>query len=74
MDPKNGLENSFQLIKEGKDFPKIEPIDVDFIKKEEIGEDSFKVQGIVEYLKVDKESIKGEIVEVEGSEKCSSIV
>ena len=49
------------------------PIDVDFIKKEEIEEEeSFSVAGIVESIKSDKISVKEELYENEEVENCSS--
>ena len=49
------------------------PIDVDFIKKEEIEEEeSFSVAGIVESIKSDKISVKEELYENEEVENYSS--
>ena len=49
------------------------PIDVDFIKKEEIEEEeSFSVAGIVESIKSDKILVKEELYENEEVENCSS--
>ena len=49
------------------------PIDVDFIKKEEIEEEeSFSVAGIVESIKSDKISVKEELCENEEVESFSS--
>ena len=55
-------------------FPKMEPIDVDFIKKEEIGEEKcFVVSGIVETLNDEKTLVKQEICEDEETGNSSSL-
>ena len=62
MDSKNELldENAF-------------PIDIDFIKKEEIEEEEcFVVAGIVESIKAEKIPVKEELCENEKVESCSS--
>ena len=51
-------------------IPKIEPIDVDSIKKEIGG--IFVAPGILESVEVDKDSIKEEIFANEENEPCSS--
>ena len=51
-------------------IPKIEPIDVDFIKTEEFEEEFFVAPGIFETLEVDKGSVKEELFVNEGIEPC----
>ena len=72
MDSRNELADSSQLPKEDQLIPKVEPMDVDFIKKEEIEDHIFVDQGIVESTKFYEDSIKEEILEVEGCENSSS--
>ena len=48
------------------------PIDVDFIKKEEIEEEYFVVPGIVDSLEINKDSVKEEVFENEQIENSSS--
>ena len=74
MDSKYELADSSQLPKEGQLIPKIEPIDVDFIEKEGVEGEYSVAPGKVESLKVTKESIKKELLEVEGSENSSSSI
>ena len=75
MDSKKELADSLQLPEEGQLIPKVEPIDVDFIKREDIEDNIFGDQGYIESSKVNKHSIKEEILESNGSENCfSSIV
>ena len=74
MDHINELADSSQLLKNGQLIPKIEPIDVDFIKKEEIEDTIFVDEGIVESLNVNKDSIKEEILEIEGRKTSSSLL
>ena len=74
MDSKYELADSSQLPKEGQLIPKIEPIDVDFIEKEEVEGEYSVAPGKFESLKVIEESIKKELLEVEGSENCSSSI
>ena len=50
--------------------PKIEPIDVNFIKTEKLEEDLFVASGIVESFEVDKGSVKEELFVNEGIEPC----
>ena len=72
MDSKKELADSLQLPEEGQLIPKVEPIDVDFIKREDIEDNIFGDQGYIESSKVNKHSIKEEILESNGSENCSS--
>ena len=74
MDHINELADSSQLLKNGQLIPKIEPIDVEFIKKEEIEDTIFVEEGIVESLNVNKDSIKEEILEIEGRKTSSSLL
>ena len=73
MDSKYELADSSQLPR-GQLIPKIEPIDVDFIEKEEVEGEYSIAPGKVESLEVDVESIIKELLEVEGSENCSSSI
>ena len=61
MDPTKKLSSEEPLL-----APKIEPIDVEFIKTEEFEEEEDFVPGITESIKIDKYSIKEE------AEICSS--
>ena len=74
MDSKNELLDTTPLPKEDQLIPKVEPIDVDFIKKEKNDdeEECFVVPGIVESLKNDEDSVKVEVIENEEIENCSS--
>ena len=72
MDSINELADSCQLPEEGQLTPKVEPLDVDFIKREDIEDNIFGKQGYIESSKVNKHSIKEEILESNGSENCSS--
>ena len=74
MDHINELADSSQLLKNGQLIPKIEPIDVDFIKKEEIEDTIFVDEGIVESSNVNQDSIKEEILEIEGRKTSSSLL
>ena len=68
MDSKNKLLDNYSFSKEDQLIPKMEPINEDFIKKERIEEEKcFVVAGIVESLKVDKDSVKKEEID-----NCSS--
>ena len=68
MDSKNEMLDNYLFSKEDQLIPKMEPINEDFIKKERIEEEKcFVVAGIVESLKVDKDSVKEEEID-----KCSS--
>ena len=66
--------NDYLFPKENLLISKVEPIDIDFIKKEKIeeGEECFVVQGIVEPLEIDKVSVKKELCENEEIENYSS--
>ena len=72
MDSRNELADSSQLSKECELIPKAEPMDVGFIKKEEIEDHIFVDQGIVESSNFNEGLIKEEILEIEGSENSSS--
>ena len=68
MDSKNEMLDNYLFSKEDQLIPKMEPINDDFIKKERIEEEKcFVVAGIVESLKVDKDSVKKEEID-----NCSS--
>ena len=68
MDSKNEMLDNYLFSKEDQLIPKMEPINENFIKKEKIEEEKcFVVAGIVESLKVDKDSVKEEEID-----KCSS--
>ena len=49
----------------------MEPIDHDFIKKEEIDEECYVEPGTSVSLKVNKVSVKHELCQIEESESCS---
>ena len=74
MDSKNKLLDDYSFPKEDKLDLKLEPIDVDLIKKEKNDEEEecFVVPGIVESLKVEKDLIKEEIFEKNKIDDCSS--
>ena len=74
MDSKYELADFFQLPKEGQLIPKIEPMNVDIIKKEENEDDDFVVQGIFGSLNVNNDSVKEEILENEASEDIPSSI
>ena len=66
--------NDYLFPKENLFIPKVEPIDIDLIKKEKNDEEEecFVVPGIVESLKVEKDLIKEEIFEKNRIDDCSS--
>ena len=73
MDSKNNLLDNCSSPKEEQLIPKVEPIDVDYIKKEKNEDEGlFVVPGIIEAIKVDKDSIKEEVFENEEIENHSS--
>ena len=74
MDRINELADSSQHPKDGQLIPKVEQIDVDFIKKEDIEDTIFVEQGIVESYNVNKDSIKEEKLEIEGEKTSSSLL
>ena len=74
MDSKSGVFNTNPLPKEHKIIPKIEPIDVNFIKKEEIEEECSVEPGVTVSLKVDKVLVKEELCENEETGKYSSSI
>ena len=70
MNSKNELLDNYSIPNEGQLIPKMEPIDIDFIKKEEIDEECYVEPGVTVSLKVNKVSVKNE--ETEETESCSS--
>ena len=72
MASKNELAE-YQNFKKDQLIPKIEPIEVDFIKKEEIEEEEcFSIPGIVESFEVDKNSVKIELFDNDEVKNCST--
>ena len=72
MDSKNELVE-FETPKKDQLIPKIEPIEVDFIKKEKIEEEEyFSVP--VESFEVDKDSVKKEEFDIDEIDSSSSNV
>ena len=67
MNSKNELLDNYSIPNEDQFIPKMEPIDIDFIKKEEIDEECYVEPGVTVSLKVNKISVKNE-----ESESCSS--
>ena len=72
MDSRNELLDNFSFPKEDQLIPKIEPIDEDFIKEEEIEEECYIEPGVVVSLKVDKALVKDELYGNEEFENSSS--
>ena len=73
MDYRNELLENYSFSKEDQLIPKIEPIDVNLIKKEKIEEEEFfVVPGIVESSKVDINSVKKEVFGKDKIDNCSS--
>ena len=73
MDSKTELLDNYSFLKEDQLIPKTEPIDVDFIKKEEIDDECYVEPGVTVSLKVDKVSVKEEINRIEGIGNSSSL-
>ena len=74
MDSKKELAESLQIPEEGQLIPKVEPLDVDFIKREDIEDNIFGEQGYIESSKVHKHTIKEEILDSNGSENIPSSI
>ena len=72
MDSRNELLDNYSFPKEDQLIPKIEPIDEDFIKEEEIEEEYYIEPGVVVSLKVDKALVKDELYGNEEFENSSS--
>ena len=72
MDSRNELLDNYSFPKEDQLIPKIEPIDEDFIKEEEIEEECYIEPGVVVSLKVDKALVKDELYGNEEFENSSS--
>ena len=72
MDSRNELLDNYSFPKEDQLTPKIEPIDEDFIKEEEIEEECYIEPGVVVSLKVDKALVKDELYGNEEFENSSS--
>ena len=66
MNSKNESLDNYSIPNEDQLIPKMEPIDIDFIKKEEIDEECYVEPGVTVSLKVNKVSVKNE------TESCSS--
>ena len=78
MNSKNELLNDKPFPENHQIIPKIEPIDIDFIKEEEFefeeeeDEESFVVSELVEPIKIEEVSMKNELCENEKFENSSS--
>ena len=72
MDCNNKFLDSYSFPKESRMISKIEPIDVDFIKKEEIEEDCHVEPGVMVSFKVNKISVNEQLCKNEETENCSS--
>ena len=72
MDSNNEMLDNYPFPKEDKKIAKIEPIDVDFIKKEEIEEDCHVEPGVMVSFKVNKISVNEQLCKNEETENCSS--
>ena len=72
MNSKNESFDNYSIHNEDQLIPKMEPIDIDFIKKEEIDEECYVEPGVTVSLKVNKVSVKNELCKNEESESCSS--
>ena len=75
MNSQNKLqENDDLLMRETPLIPKIEPIDIDFIKKENTEEEQcFVVSGIVESMNVDEVEIKKEFDDTKSIENVEKL-
>ena len=74
MDSKTELLDNYSFLKEDQLIPKTEPIDVDFIKKEEIDDECYVEPGVTVSLKVDKVSVKEEIGNFSSSNVCNYLI
>ena len=74
MDSKSVFFNNNTFPKKHQFIPKIEPIDVNFIKKEEIDEECYVEPGVNVSIKVDKVLVKEELCENEETGKYSSSI
>ena len=72
MDPEDELLDNYSFHREDQLIPKTEPIDLDFIKKEEIEEECYVEPGVTVSLKVDKVSVKEELCQNEEIGNSSS--
>ena len=75
MNSQNKLqENDDLLMRETPLIPKIEPIDIDFIKKENTEEEQcFVVSGIVDSMNVDEVEIKKEFDDTKSIENVEKL-
>ena len=66
--------SKFELLDDLQDqlIPKTEPIDIDFIKTEEFEDEGCEVPEINEPHKVEKDSVKEEILPNEDDNECLS--
>ena len=71
MDCNNKLFDNYPFPKDKK-IAKIEPIDVDFIKKEEIEEDCHVEPGVMVSFKIDKVSVNEQLCKNKENKNCSS--
>ena len=72
MNSKNKSLDNYSIRNEDQLIPKMEPIDLDFIKKEEIDEECYVEQGVSVSLKVNKISVKNELFKNKENVSCSS--
>ena len=72
MNSTNELLDNYIFPEEDQLIPKMEPIDIEFIKQEEIEEECHVEPGVVVSLKVDKVSVKEELCKNEETNNCSS--
>ena len=67
------MESKSVMLPKDQQIYKTQPINVDFIKKEKIeDEECFVVQGIVESMEVDQDSVKEEVFKGEEISRCST--
>ena len=66
------MDFNIPFPKEDQLIPKIEPIDVDFIKQEEIADECYVEPGVTVSFKVDKIPVKKELCKNVEIDNCSS--
>ena len=74
MNSKNESLDNYSIPNEDQLIPKMEPIDIDFIKKEEIDEECYVEPGVTVSLKVNKVSVKNEETESSSSSTVRTIL
>ena len=68
------MDCNYPFPKEDQLIPKIEPIDIDFIKEEKIEEECFIEPGVTVSLKDNKISVKEELCKNNGNKNSPSKV